>query len=164
MNTRIIYTIFFGILAFNYGEKLLMVTREKYNSSCTSSEIYKPSLNCENSLEQMHENFNDWRVKCLNTYCLTKYIEITLIKPFDIVQMSIHQELIHQQELQDYVSITLGSNVKNHYNLNLYLTNILLIGDHGKDTKKIKINPGSGSKALNNVGLNHIIAYAYSNG
>lgn len=139
-------------------EKLLMVSREKYNATCSST-----TSGCENVLEQSLVKFNDWIPSCVNEACKSEYIEIILAKPFDITHLSIHQKFTDSNSLILSVFIQFNSSLKKLYSLYGYLTNILLQPYVSKQIQKIKINPDQWMSTTKGIGFNYVIAHAYDN-
>lgn len=155
-----ILNIFVLIFCVVFGEKLLMVSREKYEAKCLSS-----ASDCKMVIEPSYINYYDWTVNCNDDIlCQKQYVSIILNKPYDIIQLSVHQLLTAKNKLLKSIYIQFNLMTKKSYKLNSYLSHLLLESDEGKDTNNIKITPNQLMSSVTKVGFNFIIAYAYYNG
>lgn len=147
-----------------YDQSLLIVLKEKYNSTCCSLTPITGNIGpyiCSNAFNFSWQEYNDWAASCTYSSCTQTFFEITLEKFFHILQIQVEQRVVDVLTLMKSIFITMGSNAKKSYKLNKFLTYHLFEKDEGKNTKVFRVNPNQYRSAARNTGFNLFMAYAY---
>ncbi|CAD5126451.1 DgyrCDS14579 [Dimorphilus gyrociliatus] len=151
---RYLIEIFYGNLV-NVGSK-------KNGATCQASSEHLQQKGftflCENSLEPEWINVFDWAADCNVGNCISTWIIINFLRPYDITKICIAQRTLTANVILKAVEITIGTN-KPIYKLDLINTCLLLEEGIGLDSTSIKLTTKGAETG--NVGSNSISAYAY---